>query len=65
MSRAFTPVLRILACAGVAVAAGCAPSAPPESKVNLAGFPPAFRDGYNDGCRSAQASKRRDDKRFT
>jgi hypothetical protein len=45
----------------------CTPPAskPPESKVNLTGFPPAFRDGYNDGCRSAQASStRRDDKRY-
>jgi hypothetical protein len=50
-----------------AALAGCAPSPskPPESQMNLAGFPPAFRDGYNDGCRSAQAwSTRRDDKRY-
>jgi hypothetical protein len=39
-------------------------SKPPSSSVNLAGFPPAFRDGYNDGCRSATGTSRRDDKRF-
>jgi hypothetical protein len=48
-----------------ALMAACAPSKPPESKVNLAGFPPAFRDGYNAGCKSAQSGwNRRDDKRY-
>jgi hypothetical protein len=34
--------------------------------VNLAGFPPAFRDGYADGCQSAKpfAAKHRDDARY-
>jgi hypothetical protein len=48
------------------LAAGCSPtpSKAPASSVNLAGFPPAFQDGYNDGCRSARGPSRRDDKRF-
>jgi hypothetical protein len=48
-----------------AVLTGCAVSKPPP-KINLAGFPPAFRDGYVDGCRSAQpgTSKQRDETRF-
>jgi hypothetical protein len=47
--------------------AACAAPKPPPPKMNLAGFPPAFRDGYADGCQSARpgASKRRDEARFT
>jgi hypothetical protein len=38
---------------------------PPPPPVNLAGFPPAFRDGYAAGCDSARArTPRRDDARF-
>ena len=49
--------------------AACAtspPSKPPPPKVNLAGFPPAFRAGYEDGCQSAKpnAKQRRDAARF-
>jgi hypothetical protein len=38
----------------------------PAPKINLTGFPPAFRDGYTDGCQSARpgALKRRDETRF-
>jgi hypothetical protein len=44
----------------------CASPKPPPPKVNLAGFPPAFRDGYADGCQSAKpgAAQRRDEGRF-
>jgi hypothetical protein len=44
----------------------CATAKPPPPKVNLAGFPPAFRDGYADGCQSAKpfAAKHRDDARY-
>ncbi len=37
-----------------------------KSEVNLAGYPPAFQDGYADGCDSARRAigKTRDDKRF-
>jgi len=44
----------------------CATAKPPPPKVNLAGFPPAFRDGYADGCQSAKpfSAKHRDDARY-
>jgi hypothetical protein len=44
----------------------CATAKPPPPKVNLAGFPPSFRDGYADGCQSAKAltPTRRDDARY-
>jgi len=50
----------------VALLGACASPKPPPPKVNLGGFPPAFRDGYADGCQSAKpgVSKRRDDARF-
>jgi hypothetical protein len=50
----------------VALAAGCAQSKPPPPKVNLSGFPPAFRDGYAAGCDSAKrgGAPRRDETRF-
>jgi hypothetical protein len=50
-----------------ALVGGCAaPKAPPPN-VNLTGFPPAFRDGYADGCQSAKpgAARHRDEARFT
>ena len=39
--------------------------APPPA-YNLAGYPPATRDGYIDGCESARKSEygRKDDRRF-
>jgi hypothetical protein len=48
-----------------ALLGGCA-SPPPPPKVNLAGFPPAFRDGYADGCQSAKpgAPRHQDEGRF-
>jgi len=45
-------------------AAGCAPPKPVSVPVNLAGFPPAFRDGYGDGCASATGKQHQDAKRF-
>jgi hypothetical protein len=50
----------------VALLAACTNAKPPPPKINLAGFPPAFRDGYADGCQSAKpgAFKRRDEARF-
>jgi hypothetical protein len=63
-----------LAAAGVALvfallAASCAerpvtkapPSGPP---VNLSGYSPAFREGFDDGCRTARGDNRRDEKRY-
>ena len=49
----------------IAILAAC--TATPDrqaANVNLSGFPPTFKDGYVDGCRSTQGSARRDDKRF-
>jgi hypothetical protein len=44
----------------------CSPTASraPAPAVNLAGFPPAFKDGYADGCQSARSARRRDEQRF-
>lgn len=36
----------------------------PSDRVNLSGYSPAFRQGYADGCDSAGASRRRDEKRY-
>jgi hypothetical protein len=65
---------------GASVVAGCAtelfptsspssststaPSKPAAPRVNLAGYSPAFRAGYGDGCGSVDAAKRRDEPRF-
>ena len=46
------------------VTASCAPPAPVSAPVNLSGFPPAFRDGYGDGCASASGRLHQDAKRF-
>lgn len=51
---------------GVALA-GCAtqpPVTPARPGVNLAGFPPAFREGYADGCNSAGDAVKRDERRY-
>ena len=46
-------------------ASACAPR-PPAPNVNLGGYPPAFREGYLDGCKSARStlSTLRDEARF-
>ena len=47
--------------------AGCVNTVGSQPRsVNLAGFPPSFKDGYGDGCQSARAlvGSRRDEKRF-
>lgn len=50
---------------GVIFVAGCATrTAAPQANVNLSGFPPAFREGYADGCASAHGAIARDDSRF-
>ena len=61
------------------IAAGCAtipPAAPPTApplprtaeppppKINLSGFPLAYRQGYADGCASATGAERKDGERF-
>jgi len=37
------------------------PSGPP---VNLSGYSPAFREGFNDGCQTARGDARRNEKRY-
>ena len=32
--------------------------------VNLSGYPPAFKDGFSDGCESLRGAYRRDASRF-
>lgn len=50
--------------AAVAILSACASPAPTGANVNLAGFPPAFRSGYADGCSSATATTKKDTARF-
>jgi len=42
------------------------PTPAPGSKINLSGYPPGFKQGYAEGCASAQpnAARKRDDTRF-
>ncbi len=61
---------QLVAAAGtLALLASCAqtptakpkPSGPP---VNLSGYSPAFREGFNDGCQTARGDARRNEKRY-
>ncbi len=46
------------------LAAGCAQQAA-APRINLSGFPPAFKQGYAEGCESAGSrSMRRDENRY-
>ncbi len=56
----------ILTIFALALMAGCAsrPAPAPQPKVNLSGYPPAFRAGYADGCASVNAARKRDEARF-
>jgi hypothetical protein len=40
------------------------PPAPAVPAVNLSGYPPAFRQGYADGCASLHGRLKRNDARF-
>ncbi len=43
----------------------CTSHPPPAPKLNLAGFPPAFREGYAAGCESATSLlEHKDGKRY-
>lgn len=55
----FVAVMPIIGCS-------TAPNQSDKSQVNLSGYPPAFRDGYADGCDSARRAigTTRDDSRF-
>lgn len=53
-------------CLAVAALAGCAAPAPGAPPLNLSGFPPAFRQGYADGCAAAGSrAPSRDEARYT
>jgi hypothetical protein len=45
--------------AAAAFLIACSSPAPVKRNVNLTGFPPAFQDGYADGCRAATSVLRR------
>lgn len=51
---------------GVALTLGACSTGKEDNKVNLEGYPPAFRAGYIDGCNSARrlAGTVRDEHRF-
>ena len=40
------------------------PAKPSGPNVNLSGFPPEFRAGYQDGCSSARGSRVRNEQRY-
>ena len=51
----------------LAACAGTGSSNPQQApNINLSGYPPAFREGYLDGCNSAKAllGTKRDERRF-
>jgi hypothetical protein len=57
-----------LSALALALLSACSEPAPKpaEAPVNLAGFPPAFKEGYMEGCDSARrgGTPRRDAKRY-
>lgn len=64
-------LLQTLGIVMLLVLAGCAAttrhaggSSAPMAQVNLSGYPPAFREGYTDGCASAGSTTQRDEKRY-
>ena len=44
--------------------AGQAPKGASGLNMNLAGYPPAFKSGYSDGCNSAAGTRKKDTARF-
>lgn len=40
------------------------PAAKPLPNVNLSGYPPAFKEGFRDGCDSFRGNYRRDTTRY-
>jgi uncharacterized protein YceK len=57
-------LLLMMALALVAGCAGHHAPTPAAPGVNLAGYSPAFRAGYADGCGSIDAARKRDEPRF-
>jgi hypothetical protein len=54
---------QILLFLAAVILGACAPPKK-EPAVNLAGYSPAFRAGYGDGCASSKGSQIRDEDRF-
>ncbi len=51
----------VLLLTAVLAACGGQPTVTPQAPpVNLSGFPPAFREGYADGCNTARGSAKQD-----
>ena len=72
---AIAAVLALAACATVGLPTETPPAKPtapplprnaepPAPKINLSGFPLAYRQGYADGCASATGPERKDEQRF-
>ncbi len=59
------PVVLAL-CATAVLLAACASSQRPPARqvVNQSGYSATFKQGYADGCSSAQSSRRRDEQRY-
>jgi hypothetical protein len=50
---------------GPSSSSGAGSAAPrTNANVNLSGYPPAFKDGFSDGCESLRGNYRRDAGRF-
>ena len=62
--RALDGWLILALCAAAALLTACAGQPQPAQRVNQAGYSAAFRQGYADGCDSAQSSRRRDESRY-
>jgi hypothetical protein len=57
-------LIPIIVVAAILMAA-CTSPEPDQPEFNLAGYPPAFQDGYADGCNSKSRSDTiRDESRF-
>jgi len=56
----------LVSLAALATLSACASRAPTgaSANVNVAGFPPAFKSGYADGCSSVAGTTRKDAARF-
>jgi len=60
----------VVACAGQPPATTTTPAPAPRVPtaaspgINLAGYSPAFRAGYADGCGSVDSARKRDESRF-
>jgi len=65
-SRALGNLLALAMALSLLAACAQQQATPAKPGVNLAGFPPAFRDGYADGCNSARSlvGKKRNEERY-